>query len=241
MGASVVFPTFEKKAGALCRRSAYCLSACRFRAGLFGVGLFAGIASFAQGSAAHNDFEVDVAAGYRFQSGLKTSHYDSTDEAVSSGRLTLDDGLVLSGIFGYRIQPDGFIYLSYSRQELGYSYDPKGNTAAEFSGDATLEYFQFGGNVEMTRGIMVPYFGFSVGMARLASLGGGGSRLFFAPVLDGGLKFDLHKHIHLRLIGRVPIFFANKEVFCSGDDCAYADEVRPTAQLHALAGLGVSF
>jgi hypothetical protein len=173
---------------------------------------------------------------------MKLSHFDESDAAVSTGRLTLDGGLVLSGILGYRIQPDGFIYVSYTRQELGYAYDAKGSdTSMDFSGNGSLEYFQFGGNVETTRGILVPYFGFSMGLARLASFGGGGSRLFFSPVLDGGLKIDVHEHVHLRLIGRMPILFANKDVFCSGADCAHAEEIRPTAQLELLGGLGVSF
>lgn len=191
-------------------------------------------------AAAHNPFEVDAAVGYRLPGGIDVDRVDADDVTVDSGRLTAEGSLVLSGTVGYRIQPDGFIYLTYSRTQTTFAYDADGSAGGALEADGSLEYFQFGGNVEKTMGVIVPYLGFSLGLGRI-----GGSRidtrLFFAPVIDGGFKFDVHEHIHLRLLGRAPILFANKDVVCTGDECLHATQIRPLAQVEVLGGVGVSF
>lgn len=198
------------------------------------------LGGYSPSAKAHNPFEVDVAAGYRLPGGVDVEQLDADGNEVGEGRLQADGSVVLSGTLGYRIQPDGFIYLTYSRTQTTFRFEAD-DTGTDFSNEGTLEYFQFGGNVETTNGIFVPYLGFSVGLGRLASLGGGGSRVFFAPVLDGGLKIDLHEHVHLRFVGRLPVLFARKDIFCSGASCAHSTVLRPLAQLEVLGGVGVSF
>jgi hypothetical protein len=61
-------------------------------------------------------------------------------------------------------------------------------------------------------------------------------------VFDSGFKIDLHKNVHLRFVGRLPVFFADGEVFCtSSDACAEATQIRLMAQPELHAGVGVSF
>lgn len=197
--------------------------------------------TFAPTATAHNEFEIDLTGGYRFGSKIKAVTEDDQGNVVSDGDYRIDGAFAFSAIAGYRIQPDGFIYLSYSRQQTTSEYE--GNGGVNISGKTAVEYYQFGGNVEMTRGRFVPYLGFSVGLARLAALGGGGSsRVFFAPVFDSGFKIDLHKNVHLRFLGRLPVFFASGDVFCpSGGTCVEASQIRLMAQPELHAGVGVSF
>ncbi len=194
---------------------------------------------------AHETFEVDITGGYAFGTRLEASQENVDGELrEGDGDFRLDGGFAFSGIFGYRMQPNGFIYLSYTRQQTTADYQATGATGVDLNTSASLEYFQFGGNVEMTRGIFVPYIGVSLGLARLAALGevGEGSRLFFTPVIDGGVKIDLHRHVHLRFLGRMPAVFTSKELFCiTGAGCAVVTKVKPMAQLQLHAGIGVSF
>jgi len=191
---------------------------------------------------AHNNFELDVTGGYRFGSSVKLLQEADGSTTEAAGQLKMNGGFAFSAIAGYRAQPDGFIYLSYSRQQSRVDYEMTSGAGSNFSTDASLEYFQFGGNVEMTRGIVVPYLGFSLGLARFASLGTGTAEIFFAPVFDTGFKVDLHEHIHLRFLGRVPVVFVKGDTFCSeGVGCLKADNLQPMAQLELHGGIGVSF
>jgi hypothetical protein len=105
-----------------------------------------------------------------------------------------------------------------------------------------IEYYQIGGNLETTQGIFVPYLGASVGLARFRSYGGGADRLFFAPMLDGGIKFDLLPQLHLRILGRLPIVFSNGKLYCEdGKGCLELDKFAPIVQGEVQAGIGVSF
>lgn len=191
---------------------------------------------------AHNPFEIDVTGGYRFGSKVELSSRDDEGTIVSQGDFRVDGSFAFSAIAGYRIQPDGFIYLSYSRQQTNATYSDNTNGSTDFSGRSSLEYYQFGGNVEMTRGIFVPYLGFSLGLGRLAALGGDSSRVYFAPVFDSGVKIDLHENIHLRFLGRIPVLFMSGDVFCpSGATCLESDQIKPMAQVEIHGGVGVSF
>lgn len=222
-------------------------------------GFFAalGVLVSSQDSHAHEDFELDITGGYAFGTRLSAGQEDASGEPVETvdaegeptgevqeGDFRMRGGFAFSGIFGYRMQPNGFIYFSYTRQQTEADYQATGANGVDLNTDASLEYFQFGGNVEMTRGIIVPYLGVSLGLARIAALGAGGdgARLFFAPVIDGGFKVDLHRHVHLRFLGRMPVVFTNKELFCTADSgCATVDKVKAMAQLQLHGGVGVSF
>lgn len=191
---------------------------------------------------AHNPIELTAGAGYRLPFGIDMGRVDEAGDLLEDGRLSFEGAPVFTGIAGYRLQRDGFIYLSYTRglHEVSYEGDDP-DVGYKFSGSRVIEYYQFGGNVELTRGRFVPYMGFSLGLGRIAPLGGGDGRLFFAPVLDPGVKIDLHEHIHLRFMARVPIMMTNKDVVCSDSGCVHAEQISPVAQLELLGGLVVSF
>lgn len=199
-------------------------------------------ATYAPVAKAHNQFELTAGAGYRLPFGVDLGSEDAEGNFLEEGRLSFEGAPIFTGIAGYRIQSDGFVYLSYTRGVHDVNYQgSEADVGYDFTGSRVIEYYQFGGNVEMTRGRLVPYMGFSLGLGRIASVGGGDGRLFFAPVLDPGVKFDLHKHVHLRFMARVPIMMTNKDVVCLADGCIHAEQISPIAQLELLGGVVVSF
>lgn len=205
--------------------------------------LAAALASFtvAPAAHAHNQFELTAGAGYRLPFGVDMGRVNEDGEFVEEGRLSFEGAPIFTAIAGYRLQRDGFIYLSYTRGVHDVTYKDADLDGFAFSGSRVVEYYQFGGNVEITRGRFVPYMGVSLGLGRVASVGGGDGRLFFSPVLDPGFKIDLHEHIHLRFMARVPIMMTNKDVVCSDAGCVHAEQISPIAQLELLGGLVVSF
>lgn len=191
---------------------------------------------------AHDPFELTAGAGYRLPFGIDMGSQDAEGNPLEKGRLSFEGSPIFTAIAGYRVQRDGFIYLSYTRGVHKFSYEGDEATVGyDFSGSRVIEYYQFGGNIEMTRGRFVPYMGVSLGLGRIASLGGGDGRLFFAPVLDPGLKIELHEHVHLRFAARVPVMMTNKDVVCLDAGCIHAEQISPIAQLELLGGLVLSF
>lgn len=198
--------------------------------------------TFTPSAKAHDQFELTAGAGYRLPFGIDLGSVDADGDSVEEGRLAFEGAPIFTGIAGYRIQRDGFVYLSYTRGVHNVSYEGDNKSVGyDFSGSRVVEYYQFGGNIEMTRGRFVPYMGISLGLGRVASVGGGDGRLFFAPVLDPGVKLELHEHVHLRFMARVPIMMTNKDVVCLDEGCVRAEQISPIAQLELLAGLVVSF
>lgn len=198
---------------------------------------------------AHDLIELSVAGGYQFASTRKVNRL--TPNSVNmvndsqEGTLRITPSPVFTLMAGYRVQHDGFVYLSYTRSFSDFEYEETGD--GDNSTDATdsgaLEFYQFGGNLEMTRGVFVPYLGASVGLARLISYGQERSQIFFSPVLDAGFKIDVTRHIHLRVMGRVPFMFATGNVSCSpdGDSCLESDNVGVYAVPQLMGGLAFSF
>lgn len=190
---------------------------------------------------AHNPVEVSAAVGYRFGGSGDVEHTDDSGAVASSGRFVLAGAPSFSGTVGYRLKPNGFGFLTYSRQQTTMRYQAEGG-AGDLSGRMAIEYYQLGGNLEKTHGIWVPYFGASVGLARFLSLGGAADRVFFAAGLDGGLKVDVHRQVHLRLVGRLPLILTNKKLFCrDGQGCVNFDKFSPVVQGEIQIGAGVSF
>jgi hypothetical protein len=185
---------------------------------------------------AHDPWELDVAVGYRFGGALDVESDSET------GRISLDGAPAFSAIVGYRLQPDGFIFLNYSRQSTTLQYVADGGGSASSTGLST-EYLQFGGNLEITRGRWVPYLGFSVGTTRLAATDLGGDDWRFSAVVDGGVKFELARWLHLRLLGRLPFTFlaGDSTVLCAAGGCRVRLDGVPLIQGDVEAGLGVSF
>ena len=188
---------------------------------------------------AHNDFEVSGGAGLRL-GGMGDAQVRDT-AGTAEGRMTIDPALSYGATLGYRAQPNGFAFLSFSRQVADLHFDT--DLQDDYlRGRIAIEYYQLGGNLEYTAGRWVPYFGASVGLSRWVSMGGGGARLFFVAGLDAGLKFDLHEHVHLRLAGRLPVTLAHGDIFCpSQGNCLELSKLTPQVQGEAQLGLGVSF
>lgn len=188
-------------------------------------------------AAAHKPFEVDAALGYRFGGAL------DVDSSGAEGRVTLDGAPAFTGIFGYRIQPNGFIFINYSRQSTTVRYRSDDLSTTGATGLST-EYLQFGGNLEVTRGRWVPYLGFSVGATRLAATDNGGDEWRFSAVIDGGVKFEITEWLHLRVLGRLPFTFVSgeSEVFCVvPGGCLVLLDGAPLIQGEVYGGVGLSF
>jgi hypothetical protein len=189
--------------------------------------------------------EISATAGTRFGGSLDVGAEDQADgTAGETGTLSFDTSFSYGGIFGYRVQPNGFAFLSYSRQETTARFRQfPAEGATQVSGDASVEYFQLGGNLEVTRGRLVPYFGLSVGPARFAALGKDGQdSWFFSAVIDAGLKIELTPNIYLRALGRVPFTFQGGDVYCyTGFGCLVALHSSPLVQGELHGGVTVAF
>lgn len=200
-----------------------------------------------EASADDHKFEIDVTGGYRFGGTLKVDldEEDSeveTDERDADGQVTANGAPAFGAILGYRVQQNGFIFLGYSRQATVVRYRPEDPSADMLETDASIEYFQFGGNLEATRGRLTPYFGFSLGMGRFASLETGNDSYRFSIGFDGGVKIRLLDFLHLRVLGRMPITFTSGQVYCyTGAGCVFATKASPFVQGEFHAGLGLRF
>lgn len=192
-----------------------------------------------KGALAHHDIDV---AGY---GGVAVSNNIATTIGGQDGRITFDPGPVWGAYLGYRIERDGFIYLSYSRQETTSHFVLNSTDASSASRGVGIDWLQFGGNVETTKGRWAPFLGFSLGASRLSVLSGGVDDSWnFAAVLDGGVKFEVLPFMHLRLIGRIPFTFVadTNEVLCPvGGGCEATLSGTPLIQPQILLGLGFNF
>ncbi len=204
-----------------------------------------GLGLSATPASAHDLIELSVAGGYQF--GITrdiTSTKLDTNPQVTEGHLAISPAPVFTAMVGYRVQHDGFIYLSYTRSHHTFEYDRIGdlNSAPDFSGDGAIESYQLGGNLEMTKGIWVPYLGASVGLGHVISFGANRHRFSFSPVLDAGLKVDLHRHVHLRFMGRLPFYFNEGEFYCvSESECLTDNNVGVFVLPQLMVGVAISF
>jgi hypothetical protein len=187
---------------------------------------------------AHNNVE------FAAQGGLNLSGSMPLTIGGVDGSASFDPAFAFSGIAGYRIEQEGFIYLEYSRSETTAYFRPNG-AATSGSQGVSFDHFQFGGYLEGWRGPIAGFLGFSVGAVRTAAVGGGqGSDVSFAGVIEGGAKIEIIHELHIRLSGRMPINFLSGEsqVFCvTGAGCVATLHGDPLIQAQLLAGIGVGF
>lgn len=197
--------------------------------------------------------EINGTFGYRF-GGAKRVELERVVEdarvATAEGRLTVAGAPAYGALLSFRPQPNGTIFVSYSRQQaefvsrLRWLHSETGQEQNEvLSGRGSIEYFQFGGNVEKDFGVVLPYLGASIGVTRFAGMEQGqDSTARFNITLDGGLRFELMPLLDLRVFGRVPFTFTKKAVYCYEDwGCADATNGAPFAQGELQLGLGVRF
>jgi hypothetical protein len=200
--------------------------------------LGAGLLLLAKSAAAEDSrIELDAALGFRFGGGA------DVEAEGAEGRVTIADEVAFTAIAGYRVQPNGFVYLNYTRQTSTLRYlsdDLQTNAETPFSTDV----IHLGGNLEMPRGRVVPYLGFSIGATRFGSMDLGYDSWAFSMALDGGVKIDLTEWLHLRFLGRIPFTFATSEAgaFClSPVGCVVLVSGGPIVQGEVYAGLGLTF
>ncbi len=191
--------------------------------------------------ASAGDIEIDATVGYRFGGAVETELQQGTLGDVT-GRLTVDSAPSFGGILGYRIQSNGSVFVSYSRQQTAFRFRTDVVDAGVVESTGSIEYIQFGGNLLAERGRATPYIGFSVGVGRFASFDTGGDAYRFSAVIDGGIKFEILPFLHARFLGRVPMTFSGGELYCfTGYGCAAIVGSAPLVQGEVQAGLGVSF
>ena len=159
------------------------------------------------------------------------------------GNVSFDSAPVYGGMLGFRAQPNGFAYLSYSRMETTAYFRPEGGFDTTAQRKLSFDYFQVGGNLEGPSGRVVPYLGLSLGATRLAPVDGSGNDFSFSAVLDGGVKIMLADVLDVRLIGRMPVNFISGEAaaLCVGGACAVRYSGQPLIQGQALLGVGLHF
>src|SRR5690606_20292264 len=89
----------------------------------------------------NHKFEIDVTGGYRFGGTLKVdldndpSDDDDTEDRVADGKVSANGAPAFGGILGYRVQQNGFIFLSYSRQATTVRYRPEDPSYDTFKTD----------------------------------------------------------------------------------------------------------
>jgi hypothetical protein len=186
--------------------------------------------------------ELSATAGARFGGSLDVEPEGATDSA-NNGRLSFDDSPSYGGILGFRMQKYGFGFLSYSRQETTARFRQFSDEASQKTASASIEYFQVGGNLEITHGRITPYFGLSIGPARFASLeSNGGDAWFFSAALDGGVKVRLLPFLYLRLLGRLPVTLQSSSLYCFGGvGCVVAVHGQPLVQGEVQGGVTLAF
>jgi hypothetical protein len=187
--------------------------------------------------AAQTRFELDAALGYRFGGGA------DVEAEGAEGRVTIGDDVAFTAIAGYQVQQNGFVFLNYTRQVANLRYisdDLQTHSDTPFSTDV----IQFGGNLEMPRGRVAPYMGFSIGATRFEALDFGYDSWAFSMALDGGVKVDITEWLHLRFLGRIPFTFVTSEAgaFCvSPAGCVVLVSGGPVVQGEIYAGFGFDF
>lgn len=186
---------------------------------------------------AHHPIELTAQAGYSLGTG--------TDVTIdgAEGHVSLDGSWVLGAALGYRVERDGFIYLSYSRQPTALHYTPLRSVNSTATRELDIDVLQFGGYTEITRGRWVPYLGFGVGASRLAARDAIKDEWRLTSVVDGGVKLELFEHLFLRASGRVPITFftSDSRVFCLEPYGCTAQTSSPLLQIQFLLGLSANF
>jgi len=199
------------------------------------LGVVASFLLLASPASAQNRVELDAGLGFRFGGGA------DVEAEGAEGRVTIGDEAAFTAILGYAVQPNGKVFLNYTRQASTLTYlsddlQTRGDTPF------TTDVIQFGGNLELPRGRVVPYLGFSIGATRFGAVDL--DSWAFSMALDGGVRVDLTEWLHLRMLGRIPMTFATSEAgaFCvSPVGCVVLVSGGPIVQGEVFGTLGLSF
>lgn len=194
--------------------------------------------SWTRPAAARDDLiEASVVAGWRWGGSA------DIDTDNQNGRIATDNAFAFGGSLGVRTQPDGLVYVWYSRQDTSLELRADGAGSPHPTRDVTFEYFHFGGQLEGEYGPSVPYVGLSLGLTRMGAEDVG-SEWRFSTALELGVKLPVTSFLHLRLLGRAPVTFmtGNTEIYCiTPQGCGTSLTAKPIAQIELLGGLGVNF
>lgn len=200
-----------------------------------------GLAAFLLASPAysHNEFELDAWVGYGIHAPL-----DVSQASGEVGEISFDGALVLGASAGYRLEKEGFIFLSYSRTEPMAYLTREDASRSSASRGVTIDQILFGGTVESQHGRLVPYLSLGLGVSRLAAVGADGLAWTMLAQLSPGVKLEVFDFLHLRLEGRLPVSFVNGEtrVFClESAGCRGEFTSDPLLGAQLMAGLGLEF
>lgn len=182
-------------------------------------------------------FEAAVVGGYRWGGN------SDIEKGGQDGRITAEGDPAFGASIGVRTEPDGVIYVWYSRQSTTLTLRPRGASGPFPTRDVTFEYLHFGGYVEGEYGPSIPYLGLSVGLTRMDA-DDVGSEWRFSAAAEIGFKLPITSFLHLRLLGRAPVTFmtGNTEVYCiTPQGCGVSLVAKPIAQVEVLGGVGVNF
>jgi hypothetical protein len=163
---------------------------------LFAILLLVPAAAFAQGAG----FEITPTAGYRFSGGVTA--YDN--EGNRQGRdLKVDSGgaygVSLDIPIGYRWQ----LELLGNHQSTSFRLDHGLFNPSTDLGDVDLDYYQVGLMYNWGRGQVNPFFGASLGIARIQpKFTALPAENHFAGTLAGGVKIFFSRNVGLRLEAR---------------------------------------
>ncbi len=160
-------------------------------------------------------WEIAPFYGYRFGGSI-----DDTDRN-SDISLDLNNapayGLVFDFPSGHHTQWEIF----YSRQQT--DIDINGGLLARESVDVDIEYLHAGGIYVMDGDKQRPYVGFTLGATRFSPDGDYDDEVEFSVAFVGGIKFQLARHLGLRLDARAlgTVTDSQGEFFCSGGCVAH--------------------
>lgn len=177
----------------------------------------------------------EVGAGFSFDVPV--------DSADGPGNVSVDGAPVYGGRLSYRVQSNGFVYLTYHHQDTTAYFREAGEFETSGTAPIAFDHLQFGGNLAFRYNSIVPYFGFGLGGLRIGSRETSGSSLSFSVSFDGGFRWELLPFLHLSLIGRLPITFVTGDsgALCVNYGCVFHYRGDPLVQAQVLLGAGLQF
>jgi hypothetical protein len=155
-------------------------------------------------------WEIAPFYGYRFGGDIDDSD-SNTDVSLDLNNAPAY-GVVFDFPSGHHTQWEIF----YTRQQT--SVDINGSLLSRESVDVDIEYLHAGGIYVMDGGKERPYVGFTLGATRFSPDGDYDNEVDFSVAFVGGVKFQLTRHLGLRLDARAlgTLTDSQGEFACSG-------------------------
>jgi hypothetical protein len=145
--------------------------------------------------------EISPFAGIRFGGGVQSQ----------PGRLSIDPGLSYGVLVDLRVRPDATVQFLYDREDTTLEFASSNVFFPErITAELAVEYYHFGGTVELLEGRVRPYFALTVGATRFdPKVEDIGSEWRFSIGSGFGVKAYLTPGFGLRADARVWPTFIN--------------------------------